>query len=133
MKLRPADIKNTTDYLILLNSLDIVKRKGKELWHPCDVINQIYSGNAAAMIGDNNDSLVFYTKKEDYTNENILWIWIAESKYANAIDHYLDDIKILAESFNCKKIQWSSKRTGYIRKLKTLTANIKLIEYQIEL
>lgn len=133
MKLRPANLQDTSDYIIILNSLDNVKRKGKENWYPADIIQQIYSGNCIAMLGDNNDSLIFYTKQELYTNDNVFWIWIADSKYSNAIEYYIDDIKELAKSFDCKKIQWSSKRSGYLKKLKKLTADIKLIEYQIEI
>lgn len=133
MKLRLGNLTDTTDLLTLIGSLDKVKKKGREDWNPIDIVGAIAQGSAQFLIGEHMDCLVFYTKKQDWTDSIIFWIWTAYSKHPNAIEYYQEDLKEVAAIMNCTKINWSSKRVGYIRKMKTLAADVHQIEYSINL
>ena len=130
-KVRLGNINDSNDLRILLNSLEIVKRKGKELWNPIDVINTIYNENAGFIIGKDDDCLTFYVKTE--YSINICWIWTAYSKGTNVLEYYIDDIKELATKCNCSEIRWSSKRKGYAKRIPKVDGQIHQIEYKIQI
>lgn len=129
---RIGDIKNTNDLRILTNSLDIVKKKGKEAWNPIDVLVLVSQGSVSFIIGENDiDCLTFYTKIDDYTKESILWIWTANAVGRNPFEVYLEELKTLATIINCTAIQWNSTRRGYIKRLPKLGADVSRVEYKI--
>lgn len=129
---RLGNIKDTKDLLILTNSLEKVRVKGKESWTPIDIITPIAQGTAGFIIGRNNiDCLTFYTKVDQYTNESIMWIWTASADGVNPFEVYLEDIKILAKHINCTSVHWSSKRKGYLRRLPKIGGDVYQIEYKI--
>jgi hypothetical protein len=131
-KIRYGDLNNSEDLRILLNSLEIVKNKGKERWNPVDIINAIYTGTTAFLIGDNNKyCLTFYTKCE--YGINIFWAWTVYGDGSNMGDKYMDDIKDLARSLNCTEMRWASKRKGYAKTISKVQGEVHQVEYKIQL
>lgn len=130
VKSRLGQIKNTEDLLVLVKSLEIVKKKGNEHWNTIDILASVAQDTVGFIIGENNiDCLTFYPKVEN--NTNIMWIWTASAEGSNPFIEYMDDIKTLATSINCTEIHWSSKRKGYMKKLPQLGADVHQVEYKI--
>jgi hypothetical protein len=125
MKLRNANLHNVDDLNIIINSCTKVKQKCIEQWTELEVLNSLINGTSFALIGEENDALIFYIKG------NIFWIWIAHSKHIDAIGYYMDDIKQIAMELKCDNVSWNSTRPGYKKLLNKLNAKISRIEYSI--
>lgn len=134
LKTRLGNINNTNDLKTLIASLELVKHKGKEHWNPIDIIVPIASGTAGFIIGENGiDCLTFYPKTDQYSKEQILWVWTASAKGNNPMYDYMDDIKELATGLECTSVSWSSKRKGYLKRMPKVGGDVHLIEYKITL
>jgi len=130
--IRYGDLNNSRELKILLNSLEIVKNKGKELWNPCDIINAIYTGTTGFLVNDTSeDCLTFYTKKE--YEITIFWIWTTYVKGGDVINKYFDEVKELARSLNCKEIRFCSKRRGYEKRIQKINGTLYQVEYKVQL
>jgi hypothetical protein len=92
---------------------------------------RLANGQAGIVIGVNDkvtDFCIF-----TLLPSNVLYIDVVYCKSTfTGFDFYLDDIKILAKSYNCNKIRWSTFRTGYSRGVKKL-AHYKCIGQTYEL
>lgn len=130
-KLKLADLRDTIHLKIITIGLEVVKHRGNEQWNEIDVLNQIYTGNVLAFLGEAEDSITGYIKEE--YGVKIFWIWTAFSVHGDAITYYWDDVKDLARQLGCSEIRFSSKRPGYHKILQKLGGEVHQTEYKVEI
>lgn len=96
---------------------DQVKRLGNKLgmdWRPEDVYAQCYAGHAFLWLCDDGFMVVKITQNQ-FDLEKELFVWICCSSSENGITDYMEDIKIFAKEYQCKRISFESPRSGFHR------------------
>lgn len=77
VEFRLGDIRDPKDFDQLVNGLKKCKEKVDDIWTVPDILNGIYTQNLTFVLGGESDVTVFFTKPEDFTGKNILWVYIS--------------------------------------------------------
>lgn len=129
-----GDINNDEHLDRLIEAIRGIKNKTQEEYSVADIIHGIKKGELQFLI--NREAIcIWYFNNEFYTNKKIFFIFLFYCLQGNALERYLPYFADLAKQLDCLKLEWSSNRLGYIRRLDKLPRPVKIksVDYSLDL
>ena len=118
--INPADLHKV--WFSIRQGLEVVLERTGEEYLPEDVYAAIKAGTAYLYVVDNGFT-VLVNSKAPYTNEPVLFIWIAyHATDEDLADEFYAELKKMAKTIGASKITWNSPRRWDRRAKAKLTA-----------
>lgn len=130
-QVNPVDIHSC--WPLVKEGLFVVKKRAdSDKWIPEDVYHHIKAGISFLYLGFEENEyagfLVLTPKRDQYTNELFLHVWIAYSKNKNIYEYAEEQVKRIARDIGASCISFGSPRLGWKKRYK-----IKSVNYEVPL